>query len=48
MTETQSGVLGDIDIVVFDLFGTLVEIGSRDRPFTHLWRRMGPEAERWS
>ena len=43
MTETQSGVLGDIDIVVFDLFGTLVEIGSRHRPFAHLRRRMGPE-----
>lgn len=43
MTETQSGVLDDIDIVVFDLFGTLVEIGSRHRPFAHLGRKMSPE-----
>lgn len=38
MTETQTGVL-----VVFDLFGTLLEIGSRRRPFAHLRRKMSPE-----
>lgn len=43
MTETRSRVLDDVDIVVFDLFGTLVEIGSRHRPFAHLRRRMDPE-----
>lgn len=35
--------LDDIDFIVFDLFGTLVEIGSRCRPFAHLRRKMGPE-----
>jgi HAD superfamily hydrolase (TIGR01509 family) len=35
--------LDDIDLVVFDLFGTLLEIGSRRRPFAHLRRRMSPE-----
>jgi len=35
--------LDDIDLIVFDLFGTLVEIGSRRRPFAHLRRRMNPE-----
>lgn len=43
MTETRSRVLDDVDIVVFDLFGTLVEIGSRHRPFAHLRRKMSPE-----
>jgi HAD superfamily hydrolase (TIGR01509 family) len=43
MTETQTGVLDDIDFVVFDVFGTLLEIGSRHRPFAHLRRRMSPE-----
>jgi HAD superfamily hydrolase (TIGR01509 family) len=43
MTETKTGVLADIDLIVFDVFGTLLEIGSRRRPVAHLRRRMGPE-----
>jgi len=43
MTLGNASLLDDIDLVVFDLFGTLVEIGSRRRPFAHLRRRMGPE-----
>lgn len=43
MTDTQTGVLHEIDVVVFDLFGTLIQIGSRRRPFAHLKRKMSPE-----
>ena len=43
MTLRNASPLADIDLLVFDLFGTLVEIGSRHRPFAHLQRRMGPE-----
>lgn len=43
MTEAQAGVLHGIDVVVFDVFGTLVEITDRRRPFAHLRRKMSPE-----
>ena len=43
MTLKNASPLDDIDLLVFDLFGTLVEIGSRRRPFAHLRRRMSPE-----
>lgn len=43
MTDAQTGVLHEIDIVVFDVFGTLVEITDRRRPFAHLRRKMSPE-----
>lgn len=43
MTLRNASPLADIDLLVFDLFGTLVEIGSRHRPFAHLQRRMDPE-----
>ena len=43
MTKTKTGVLADIDLIVFDAFGTLLEIGSRRRPVAHLRRRMSPE-----
>jgi HAD superfamily hydrolase (TIGR01493 family) len=43
MTLRNASPLDDIDLLVFDLFGTLVEIGSRRRPLAHLRRRMSPE-----
>lgn len=43
MTDTQTGVLHEIDLVVFDAFGTLVEITDRRRPFAPLTRQMPPE-----
>lgn len=43
MTLRNASPLADVDLLVFDLFGTLVEIGSRHRPFAHLRRRMDPE-----
>lgn len=43
MTEAQAGVLDEIDVVVFDAFGTLVEITDRHRPFASLTRQMIPE-----
>lgn len=43
MTLKNASPLDDIDLLVFDIFGTLVEIGSRRRPFAHLRRRMSPE-----
>jgi len=43
MTLGNASPLDDIDLAVFDLFGTLVEIGSRRRPFAHLKRKMTPE-----
>ena len=43
MTEAQTGVLDEIDVVVFDAFGTLVEIADRHRPFAPLMRKMTPE-----
>ena len=36
-------VLRDIDVVCFDVFGTLIEITDRRRPFAHLKRKMTPE-----
>jgi HAD superfamily hydrolase (TIGR01509 family) len=36
-------VLRDIDVVCFDVFGTLVEITDRHRPFAHLKRKMTSE-----
>jgi HAD superfamily hydrolase (TIGR01509 family) len=36
-------VLGDIDVVCFDVFGTLIDITDRRRPFAHLKRKMTPE-----
>lgn len=43
MTYAQTRVLHEIDVVVFDVFGTLVEITDRHRPFAHLRRKMIPE-----
>lgn len=43
MTDAQTGVLHEIDVVVFDVFGTLVEITDQHRPFAHLRRKMNPE-----
>lgn len=43
MTDPQTGVLHEIDVVVFDVFGTLVEITDQHRPFAHLRRKMSPE-----
>ena len=43
MTLRNASPLDDIDLLVFDLFGTLVEIGARHRPFAHLRRKMSPE-----
>jgi len=40
---TDCSVLRDIDVVCFDVFGTLVEITDRRRPFAHLKRKMTPE-----
>jgi HAD superfamily hydrolase (TIGR01493 family) len=37
------GNLSDIDMIVFDAFGTLIEITERRRPVAHLKRRMSPE-----
>lgn len=36
-------VLRDIDVICFDVFGTLIEITDRRRPFAHLKRKMTPE-----
>ena len=43
MTHAQTGILDGIDMIVFDLYGTLLEIGSRHRPFAHLTRNMPPQ-----
>ncbi|WP_372923022.1 HAD family hydrolase [Roseovarius sp.] len=43
MTLGNASPLDDIDLVVFDLFGTLIEITDRRRPFAHLKRKMTPE-----
>ena len=43
MTEMQTGVLNGIDIIVFDLFGTLIEITRRHRPFAPLTRKMSSQ-----
>lgn len=42
MTDVTN-VVRDIDVVCFDVFGTLVEITNRRRPFAHLKRKMTPE-----
>jgi HAD superfamily hydrolase (TIGR01493 family) len=39
----MTDVLRDIDVVCFDVFGTLVEITDRRRPFAHLKRKITPE-----
>ena len=36
-------VFRDIDVICFDVFGTLIEITDRRRPFAHLKRKMTPE-----
>ena len=36
----QNGILSDIDLICFDLFGTLVEITDHRRPFASLRRNM--------
>lgn len=36
----QNGILSGIDLICFDLFGTLVEITDRRRPFASLRRNM--------
>lgn len=38
-----TNVLREIDVICFDLFGTLIEITDRRRPFAHLKRKMTPE-----
>ena len=43
MTCAQTGILDGIDMIVFDLFGTLLEIGDRRRAFAHMWRKLSPE-----
>ena len=43
MTLGNASPLDDIDLVVFNLFGTLIEITDRRRPFAHLKRKMTPE-----
>lgn len=43
MTRAQAGILDGTDMIVFDLYGTLLEIGSRHRPFAHLTRNMPPQ-----
>jgi HAD superfamily hydrolase (TIGR01509 family) len=43
MTRAQRGILDGIDLIVFDLFGTLLEIGDRRRAFAHMWRKLSPE-----
>lgn len=42
MTHTQDTILDGIEMIVFDLFGTLIEIGDRQRPFAHMWRKLPP------
>ncbi|MEO3480698.1 HAD-IA family hydrolase [Phaeobacter sp. CAU 1743] len=39
----MNNILSDIDVIVFDAFGTLIEITDRRRPVAHLKRRMSPE-----
>ena len=39
----MTDVLRDIDVVCFDVFGTLIEVTDRRRPFAHLKRKMSPE-----
>jgi HAD superfamily hydrolase (TIGR01509 family) len=39
----MTDVLRDIDVVCFDVFGTLIEVTDRRRPFAHLKRKMTPE-----
>lgn len=39
----MTDVLRDIDVICFDVFGTLIEIRDRRRPFAHLKRKMTPE-----
>jgi HAD superfamily hydrolase (TIGR01509 family) len=36
-------ILSDIDMIVFDVFGTLLEISDRRKPFAHVKRKMDPE-----
>lgn len=39
----MTDVLRDIDVVCFDVFGTLIEVTDRRWPFAHLKRKMTPE-----
>ena len=39
----MTDVLRDIDVVCFDVFGTLIEVTDRRRPFANLKRKMTPE-----
>lgn len=39
----MTDVFRDIDVICFDVFGTLIEITDRHRPFAHLKRKMTPE-----
>jgi FMN phosphatase YigB (HAD superfamily) len=36
-------ILLDIDMIVFDVFGTLLEISDRRKPFAHVKRKMDPK-----
>lgn len=38
-----TNALREIDVICFDLFGSLIEITDRRRPFAHLKRKMTPE-----
>ena len=40
---TDCSVFRDIDMVCFDVFGTLIEVTDRRRPFANLKRKMTPE-----
>jgi HAD superfamily hydrolase (TIGR01509 family) len=42
----MQNILSDVDVVVFDVFGTLLEISDRRRPFAHVKRKMDPEKAR--
>lgn len=37
------GILSDIDMIVFDVFGTLLEISDRRKPFAHVKRKIDPQ-----
>lgn len=37
------GILSDIDMIVFDVFGTLLEISDRRKSFAHVKRKMDPQ-----
>lgn len=41
--NSVTDIFRDIDVICFDVFGTLIEITDRHRPFAHLKRKMTPE-----